>query len=87
MIFFPNQLSYVFAYLSMGFNFVTGPLSMPIYVSIPVVESLMVYWVHRYFIITFSWVTWVHLIVYDMVDFDVILSIDWFALDNAIRDC
>ena len=48
----------------------------------------MVDWVHRSCVVNFvGCETWVDLIILVMVDFDVILCIDWLAPYHAILDC
>ncbi|XP_070017056.1 uncharacterized protein [Nicotiana sylvestris] len=63
-------------------------LSIPVYVSTPVGDSIVVDRVHRFCIVVFGgFETRVDLLLLDMVDFDVILGMDWLSLYHAILDC
>lgn len=67
--------SYVFMYFTLGFDSVTEPLSMPIRVSTPVGDSLVVDQAYRSCVVTFAGrETLVDLLVLDMVDFDAIFE-------------
>ena len=61
---------------------------MPIRVSTPVGESVIVDKVYRSCLVTFVGSnTYVDLIILEMVDFDVILGMTWLSLNFAILDC
>ncbi|XP_070014467.1 uncharacterized protein [Nicotiana sylvestris] len=63
-------------------------LSPPVYVSMPVGDSIIVDHVYRLCVVTIgSLETSVDLILLDMVDFDVILDMDWLSPYHAILDC
>ncbi|XP_070054205.1 uncharacterized protein [Nicotiana tomentosiformis] len=63
-------------------------LSAPLYVSTPVGDSIIVDRVYRSCVISIgSLKTSVDLLLLDMVDFDVILGIDWLSSYHAILDC
>ncbi|XP_070034529.1 uncharacterized protein [Nicotiana tomentosiformis] len=65
-----------------------GSLSAPVYVSTPVGDSIVVDRVHRLCVVTIrSLETSVDLLLLDMVDFDVILGMDWLSPYHAILDC
>ncbi|XP_070010970.1 uncharacterized protein [Nicotiana sylvestris] len=65
-----------------------GSLSAPIYVSTPVGDSIIVGCVYRSYVIsTGSLETSVDLLLLYMVDFDVILGMDWLSPYHAILDC
>ena len=61
---------------------------MPIRVSTPVGESMIVEKVYRSGLVTFVWSnTYVDLVILEMVDFDVILGMTWLSPNFAILDC
>ncbi|XP_075076472.1 uncharacterized protein LOC142163117 [Nicotiana tabacum] len=63
-------------------------LGIPIYVSTPVGESIVVDQVYRSCVVVFDGLeTRVDLLLLDMVDFDTILGIDWLSPYHAILDC
>lgn len=75
-------------YFVSGFDSVGKPLAMPICVSTLVGNSLAVDLVHRFCAATFAKRgTLVDFLVLDMVEFDVILGLDWLALYHSILDC
>lgn len=79
--------SYMYVYFASGFDSVSDPLSMSICVYTQVGDSLVVDWVHRSCALTFAdRETLVDLLVLDMVDFDVILGMDWLAPYLAFLD-
>ena len=62
-------------------------LFVTLHVSTPVGDSLVVDWVFRSCVMTIRDVyTYVDLIILDMVDFDVILGIDWLSHYHTIMD-
>ena len=63
-------------------------LDIPIRVSTPMGESVMVEKVYRSCLVTFVGSnTHVDLIILEMVDFDVILGMTWLSPNFAILDC
>ena len=61
---------------------------MPIRVSTPVGESVIVEKVYRSCLVTFVGSnTHVDLVILEMVDFDVILGMTWLSPNFAILDC
>ena len=61
---------------------------MPIRVSTPVGESVIVEKVYRSCLVTFVGSnTYVDLVILEMVDFDVILGMTWLSPNFAILDC
>ena len=61
---------------------------MPISVSTPVGESVVVEKVYRSSLVTFVGSnTYVDLIILEMVDFDVILRMTWISPNFATLDC
>ena len=61
---------------------------MPIRVSTPVGESMIVENVYRSCLVTFVGSnTYVYLIILDMVDFVLILGMTWLSPNFAILDC
>ena len=74
-------------YFASGFDSVTEPLSMPIHVSTPVGDSLMVDQVHQSCVVIFAERdTLIDLVVLDMINFDVILGMDWIAPYHVVLD-
>ena len=75
-----STFSYVSAYFSLDFGSSIKPLATSIRVSTLVEDSLVVDLEHQSCVVTFvGHDTWVDLIVLDMVDFDVILGMDWVS--------
>ncbi|XP_070022772.1 uncharacterized protein [Nicotiana sylvestris] len=63
-------------------------LSIPVYVSTLVGDSIVVDWVHCSCVVVFRGLeTRVDLLLLDTVDFDVILGMDWLSPYHAILDC
>ncbi|XP_070045365.1 uncharacterized protein [Nicotiana tomentosiformis] len=63
-------------------------LGVPVYVSKPLGDLVVVYWVCRSCVVTFcGYETRVDLLLLDMVDFEVILGMDWLSPYHAILDC
>ena len=63
-------------------------LDIPIRVSTPVGESVIVEKVYRSCLVTFVGSnTYVHLIILEMDDFDVILGMTWLSPQFGILDC
>ena len=61
---------------------------MPIRVSTPVGESVVVEKVYRSWLVNFVGInTYVDLVILEMVDFDVILGMTWLSPNFAILDC
>ena len=80
--------SYVSSSFSTGLNLDFEMLDMPIRVSTPVDESVIVEKVYRSCLVTFVGSnTHVDLVILEMVDFDVILGMTWLSPNFAILDC
>ena len=82
------SLSFVTPYVAMNFDVIPEQLSEPFSVSTPVGESILAKRVYRdcpIFVNHKSTVA--DLIELDMVDFDVILSMDWLRACYASVDC
>ncbi|XP_070045818.1 uncharacterized protein [Nicotiana tomentosiformis] len=63
-------------------------LGTPIYVSIPVGDSVIVDRIYQSWIVTFyGYETRAHLLLLYMTDFEIILGIDWLSPYHAILDC
>ena len=80
-------LYFVTTYIAIQFN---GPetLSEPFSVSTPVGDPIVARWVYRNFPINISHkVTSADLVELEMVDFDVILGMDWLHSCYASVDC
>lgn len=68
---------YVLAYFTMDSDSSSEPLAIPIHVSTPIEESLVVDQAYRSYIMTFTMCeTWTNLFVLDMIYFDVILFME-----------
>ena len=63
-------------------------LAEPVHVSTPIGEFLVVDQVLRYCLVTIQgYDTRVDLIMLDMIDFDMILGMDWLSPYHAVLDC
>ena len=83
-----STYSYVSTYFASDIEGVCEPLDVPICVSTPVGESLVVDRVYRGCVVVFEGrETQADLILLDMLDFDVILGMDWLSPYHAILDC
>ncbi|XP_070029363.1 uncharacterized protein [Nicotiana sylvestris] len=79
--------SYVSSYFASYLVVPRDSLSAPIYVSTLVVDSIMVDRVYRScMVVTRDLETRVNILLLDMVDFDVILEMDWLSPYHAILD-
>ena len=80
-----STFSYVSSSFANGLNLPCKLLDMPIRVSTPVGESVIVEKVYRYCLVTFEGSnTYVHLVILEMVDFDVILGMTCLSPNFAI---
>ena len=80
--------SYVSPYFATQFGKQPVLLDHPFHVSTPVGDSLLVEYVFKSYLITVDGrETVADLIVLDMLDFDVILGMDWLASCHATLDC
>ena len=83
-----TTFSYVSSSFATGFDLHCDLLDMPIRVSTPVGESVIVEKVYRSCLVTFVGSnTHVDLVILEMVDFDVILGMTWLFPNFAILDC
>lgn len=89
VLFDPGTIySYVSAYFASDLHIMYEPLSKPICVSTLVSESLVVNRLYQGCAVTFMGRDSIaHLILLDMVDFDMILGMDWLSPLHAILDC
>ena len=72
-----STFSYVSTYFASGFESICDRMALPIRVSTPVGEPLVVNRLHRSCLVVLSgYETWVDLILLEMLDFDVILGMD-----------
>ncbi|XP_075096500.1 uncharacterized protein LOC107804935 [Nicotiana tabacum] len=82
-----STYSYVSSYFAAYLVMPSDSLSILVYVSTPVGDSIVVDRVHRSCIVVFGGLkTRVDLLLLDMVDFDVILGMDWLSPYHAILD-
>ena len=83
-----STFSYVTSSFANGLNLPCELLDMPIRVSTPVGESVIVEKVYRSCLVTFVGSnTYVDLVILEMVDFDVIQGMTWLSPNFAILDC
>ena len=83
-----STFSYVSSLFATGLDLHCELLDMPIRVSTPVGEYVIVEKVYRSCVVTFVGSnTQVDLIILETVDFDVILGITWLSPNFAILDC
>ena len=83
-----STFSYVSSSFATGLNLHCELLDMPIRVSTPVGESVIVEKVYRSCLVTFvGRNTYVDLVIIEMVDFDVIMGMTWLSPNFAILDC
>ena len=83
-----STFSYVSSSFATGLDLYCDLLDIPIRVSTPVGESVIVEKVYRSCLVTFVGSnTYVDLIILEMVDFDVILGMTWLSPNFAILDC
>ena len=75
-------------YFSAEFDMICDRMIVPIRVSTPMGEPLLVDRVYRsrlVFVVGYD--TWVDLIILGMVDFDVIFGMDWISPYHDVLDC
>ncbi|XP_049378055.1 uncharacterized protein LOC125842786 [Solanum stenotomum] len=83
-----STFSYVSTCFSSDLELTCDRMSVPIRVSTPVGEPLVVNRVYRScFVVLSGYETWVDMILLDMLDFDVILGMDWLSLYHVLLDC
>ncbi|XP_070014130.1 uncharacterized protein [Nicotiana sylvestris] len=83
-----STYSYVLSYFNSYLDMSCDSLSTPIYVSMPIGDSIMVDQVyHACFVTIRSCETRVDLLFLNMMDFDVILGMDWLSPYHATLDC
>ena len=83
-----STFSYVSSVFATGLNLNCELLDMPIRVSTPVGESVIVEKVYRSCLVNFVGSnTHVDLVILEMVDFDVILGMTWLYPNFTILDC
>ena len=89
MLFDPGStFSYVPTYFAAKFDMICDSMTVPIRVSTPVGKPLVVDRVYRSCLVSLAgYDTWVDLIILGMVDFDVILGMDWLSPYHAVLDC
>ncbi|XP_070036770.1 uncharacterized protein [Nicotiana tomentosiformis] len=76
--------SYFASHLSMP----RDSLDIHVFVSIPVGDSIVVYRVYRSSVVTINgYDTIVDRLLLDLVDFDVIINMNWLSLYHSILDC
>ncbi|XP_069146964.1 uncharacterized protein [Solanum lycopersicum] len=83
-----STYSYVSTYFSPSLDILCESLDLPIRVSTPVGDSVVVDRVYRLCTVTLmGYDTHADLKVLDMIDFDVILGMDWLSSYHAILNC
>ena len=75
-------------YFAAKFDMICDSMTVPIRVSTPVGKPLVVDRVYRSCLVSLAgYDTWVDLIILGMVDFDVILGMDWLSPYHVVLDC
>ena len=83
-----STFSYVSTYFAAKFDMICDSMTVPIRVSTPVGKPLVVDRVYRSCLVSLAgYDTWVDLIILGMVDFDVILGMDWLSPYHVVLDC
>ncbi|WMV30894.1 hypothetical protein MTR67_024279 [Solanum verrucosum] len=83
-----STYSYVSTYFASSLDILCESLDLPVHVSTPVGDSVVVDRMYRLCIVTLmGYNTHADLKVLNMVDFDVILGMDWLSLYHAILNC
>ncbi|XP_070046544.1 uncharacterized protein [Nicotiana tomentosiformis] len=83
-----STYSYVFSLFAPYLYVSRESMGVPVYVSTPVGDSINVDRVYRSCVVTFcGYETRTDLPLLDMVDFKVILGMDWLSLYHSILDC
>ena len=83
-----STFSYVSSSFANGLNLHCELLDIPIRVSTPVGESIIVERIYRSCLVTFVGSnTYVDLVILEIVDFDVILGMTWLSPQFTILDC
>ena len=83
-----STFSYVYSSFANGLNLHCELLDMPIRVSTPVGESVVVEKVYRSCLVNFVGSnTYVDLVISEIVDFDVVLGMTWLSPQFSILDC
>ncbi|XP_070045171.1 uncharacterized protein [Nicotiana tomentosiformis] len=83
-----STYSYVSSYFALYLDISHNSLSSPIYVSTHMGDSIVVDRVYQSCLVVISgFETRVDLVLLSMVDFDVILGMDWLSPYHAIMDC
>ncbi|XP_070007953.1 uncharacterized protein [Nicotiana sylvestris] len=80
--------SYVLSLFARFLVIIPEPLDTPVHVSTPVGDSMVVDWIYRSCVVTFyGFETRADLMLLDMINFEVILGMDWLYPYQAILDC
>ncbi|XP_070024610.1 uncharacterized protein, partial [Nicotiana sylvestris] len=83
-----STYSYVSSYFACHLSIPRESLALPVHVSTPVGDIVIVDHVYRSCIVTIRGLeTRVDLLLLRMVDFDIILGMDWLSPSHAILDC
>ncbi|XP_070046938.1 uncharacterized protein [Nicotiana tomentosiformis] len=83
-----STISYMSSYFASYLVVPRDSLSAFVYVSIPLGDSIDVDHVYHSCVVTIgSLETSIDLLLLDMIDFDVILGMDWLSASHAILDC
>ncbi|XP_070057252.1 uncharacterized protein [Nicotiana tomentosiformis] len=83
-----STYSYVPSYFASNLDMYRDSLSTPVYVSIPIGNSIAVDRVYHSWLVTIGvYKTGVDLLLLNMVNFDVNLDMDWLSPNHAILDC
>ncbi|XP_070054904.1 uncharacterized protein [Nicotiana tomentosiformis] len=83
-----STYSYVSSLFAHFLDIPRESLGTPVYVSTPVGDFVVVDWIYRSCVVTFcGYETRADLLLLDIIDFEVILGMDWLSLYHAILDC
>ncbi|XP_070039184.1 uncharacterized protein [Nicotiana tomentosiformis] len=82
-----STYSYVSSYFAHHLDLPREPLDSPVHVSMPLGDSIVVDRVYRSCVVTIRLETRVDLLLLSMVDFDMILDMDWLSPCHAVLDC
>ncbi|XP_070007283.1 uncharacterized protein [Nicotiana sylvestris] len=83
-----STYSYVLSLFSGFVVIIPVPLGTPVHVSTPMGDSVVVDQIYRSCVVTFcGFETRGDLLMFDMIDFEIILGMDWLSPYHAFLDC
>ncbi|XP_070050627.1 uncharacterized protein [Nicotiana tomentosiformis] len=88
VLLYPRSTYHLSSYFALYLDVSRNSLSSPVYVSMLVGDSIIMDRVYRSCLVVIGgFETRVHLLLLSIVDFDVILGMDWLSPYHAILDC